>query len=62
MSEDEADDVKSRFAAFSKKAYLDVLLPKEDDFDAIAVLQDGSPEELQRAPSRRHLFFGQYCP
>jgi len=51
-------DIKSQFESFSKQAYLDVLLPKNDDFDATLVLRDGSPEELQRAPSRRHLFFG----
>jgi hypothetical protein len=58
MSNDEAANVKTLFGTFSKKAHLDVLLPKDDGFDAITVLRQGAPEELQRAPSRRHLFFG----
>ncbi|KAK0947268.1 hypothetical protein LTR29_001223 [Friedmanniomyces endolithicus] len=40
-----------------KGAYLDVLLPKASDFNASALIQSGSPEELARAPSRRNLFF-----
>lgn len=51
-------DVRGEFAALGRKAYLDVLLPREDGFDATVVLRDGSPEELQRAASRKQLYFG----
>jgi len=57
MAQDPAD-VKSRFETLSRGAYLDVLLPKASDFNASALIQSGSPEELARAPSRRNLFFG----
>ncbi|TKA72056.1 hypothetical protein B0A55_06661 [Friedmanniomyces simplex] len=56
MAQDDAD-ARSRFEALSKGAYLDVLLPKSSDFNASALIRDGSPEELARAPSRRNLFF-----
>lgn len=58
MPEDATTTLTSRFEAVSKGAYLDVLLPKSSDFDASALIRDGSPEELARAPSRRDLFFG----
>ncbi|KAK0366766.1 hypothetical protein LTR91_021156 [Friedmanniomyces endolithicus] len=57
MAQDLADVKKTRFEALSRGAYLDVLLPKSSDFNASALIQDGSPEELARAPSRRNLFF-----
>lgn len=50
-------DLKSRFEALSP-AYLEVYLPKAQDFDAAALLRAGNPEELARAPGRRNLFFG----
>ncbi|KAK0356186.1 hypothetical protein LTR02_011654 [Friedmanniomyces endolithicus] len=57
MAQDPADVKKTRFEALSRGAYLDVMLPKSSDFSASALIQDGSPEELARAPSRRNLFF-----
>ncbi|KAK1819744.1 hypothetical protein LTR12_005770 [Friedmanniomyces endolithicus] len=57
MAQDPADVKKTRFEALSRGAYLDVLLPKSSDFNASALIQDGSPEELARASSRRNLFF-----
>lgn len=61
MSEDKAPGVKTRFEALSKGAVLDVLIPKSEAFDAAAALrgENGSPEDLQSVPLRRHLFFGQ---
>ena len=50
--------IKKRFETLSKGAYFEVLLPRSSDFDAIALLKDGSPEELAKAPTRRNLFFG----
>lgn len=60
MSSDTDEDAKITFEALSKAAVLDVLIPKSDAFDAAAVLrgEDGSPEDLQSVPLRRHLFFG----
>nr|OQO27609.1 hypothetical protein B0A51_03598 [Rachicladosporium sp. CCFEE 5018] len=52
-----AIDVRADFAALSKKAYLEVLVPKDDTFDAATVLRNGSPEELQRAVARKQLYF-----
>ncbi|KAK5734858.1 hypothetical protein LTR17_008630 [Elasticomyces elasticus] len=49
--------LRSQFDTLSKGAYLDVLLPKSPDFNAGALVKDGSSEELARAPSRRNLFF-----
>ena len=43
----------TRFESLSKGAYLDVLLPRASDFDAVSLIRDGTPEELARAPSRR---------
>lgn len=51
-------DIKTHFETISRSAYLDVLLPKSPDFDAAALLRDGSPDEISRAPARRNLFFG----
>ncbi|KAM0723129.1 hypothetical protein Q7P37_001329 [Cladosporium fusiforme] len=48
---------RNEFEALSKGAYLEVLLPSTNDFDAVALLRDGKPEEIKRAPSRKHLFF-----
>lgn len=53
-------DIKARFEALSKSAYLDVSLPKTADFDAAALIRNGTPEEIARAPTRRNLFFGNY--
>jgi hypothetical protein len=50
--------VKASFEALSKGAVLDVLLPATGKFDAVALLQAGTPEEIKKAPSRKHLFFG----
>lgn len=60
MSTDSANDVKTQFENLSKGAVLDVLIPKSDAFNAAAVLrgEDGSPNDLQSVPLRRHLFFG----
>lgn len=60
MSTDSANDEKTPFEILSKGAVLDVLIPKSDAFDAAAVLrgEDGSPDDLQSVPLRRHLFFG----
>ena len=59
------EDVKTRFEILSKGAVLDVLIPKSDAFDAVAVLRgsgsggDGpSAHKLRDVPLRRHLFFG----
>lgn len=51
-------DVKTRFEALSQSAFLDVHLPKTSDFDAGALIRDGSPDDISRAPARRNLFFG----
>ena len=51
-------NLKTRFELLSKGAYFEVLLPRSSDFDAVALLRDGSPEELAKAPTRRNLFFG----
>lgn len=50
-------DLKSSFEALCP-AYLEVHLPRAQDFDAAAVLRSGTPEELVRTPGRRNLFFG----
>jgi hypothetical protein len=49
---------KSDFEALSKGALLEVLLPATRKFDAVAILQAGNPEEIKKAPSRKHLFLG----
>lgn len=49
---------KDEFEALSKGAYLEVLLPSTNGFDAVAALRGGKPEEIKRAPTRKHLFFG----
>lgn len=49
---------KADLEALSDGAYLDVLLPSSDDFDAASLLKDGNPEEIRRATTRKHLFFG----
>ena len=54
----DSEDLKTRFEVLSKGAYFEVLLPRSSDFDAVALLRDGSPEELAKAPTRRNLFFG----
>jgi hypothetical protein len=50
-------DVKKRFEALSP-AFLEVTLPRASDFDAVALLRSGHPEEIARAPGRKNLFFG----
>jgi hypothetical protein len=50
--------IKSDFEALSKGALLEVLLPATGKFDAVAVLQAGNPEEIKKAPARKHLFLG----
>jgi hypothetical protein len=50
---------KSDFESLSKGALLEVLLPADGKFDAVALLQAGNPEEVRKAPARKHLFFGQ---
>jgi hypothetical protein len=57
--------IKSDFERLSKGALLEVLLPADGKFDAVALLQAGNPEEVRKAPARKHLFFGQsstLCP
>jgi hypothetical protein len=49
---------KSDFEALAKGALLEVLLPATGQFDAVAILQAGNPEEIKKAPSRKHLFLG----
>lgn len=51
-------DLRMGFEAFAKDAYLDVLVPQENDFDATALLKDALPESLPRASMRRHLLYG----
>lgn len=51
-------NIKSDFESLSKGALLEVLLPAEGKFDAVALLQAGNPEEVRKAPTRKHLFFG----
>ena len=51
-------DIKSDFETLSKGALLEVLLPADGKFDAVAFLQAGNPEEVRKAPARKHLFFG----
>lgn len=58
MATQETSSIRSKFEVLSKGAYLDILLPRSDDIDVSKALQDGSPEELARMPSRRNLFFG----
>ena len=58
MASQDDGKIKSHFEAFSKDAVFDILLPRSDELDVSNILRDGSPEELQRAPSRRNLFFG----
>ena len=53
-------NVKSEFESLSTGALLEVLLPADGNFDAVALLQAGNPEEVRKAPARKHLFFGQY--
>ncbi|KAK4507696.1 hypothetical protein PRZ48_001431 [Zasmidium cellare] len=50
-------DVKTRFEALSQSAFLDVHLPKTSDFNAGALIRDGFPDDISRAPARRNLFF-----
>lgn len=50
--------IKADFEALSKGALLEVLLPATGQFDAAALLQAGNPEEIRKAPSRKHLFLG----
>lgn len=52
-------NIKSEFESLSKGALLEVLLPADGKFDAVALLQAGNPEEVRKAPARKHLFFGQ---
>jgi hypothetical protein len=49
---------KSDFESLSKGALLEVLLPADGQFDAVTILQAGNPEEIKKAPARKHLFFG----
>lgn len=58
MATQETPSIKSRFEAFSKSAHLELLLPRSDDSGILKILQNGSPEDLSRLPSRRNLFFG----
>ena len=51
-------NTKSDFESLSKGALLEVLLPADGSFDAVAILQAGNPEEIKKAPARKHLFFG----
>jgi len=53
-----AMNTKSDFESLSKGALLEVLLPADGTFDAVATLQAGTPEEIKKAPARKHLFFG----
>lgn len=59
---DNDETVHQRFASVTTAAYLDVLLPKSPDFDALHVLNHGSPEEIAGASQRRNLFFGTRPP
>jgi len=58
MAGEHSEAIRARLEDLSKNAFLDVLLPRAPDFDAAAILEGGSPEDLGQAPSRRHLFFG----
>ena len=62
MAVQETPDIKSRFEALSKGSYLDLLIPRSRDIDVSKILQDATPEELARMPSRRNLFFGEDLP
>lgn len=53
-----AMSVKADFDSLSRGALLEVLLPVDGKFDAVAILQAGNPEEIRKASSRKHLFFG----
>lgn len=53
-------DLAARFQALSKAAYLDLLVPRDAEFDALTALRKGDPAEIGRAASRRNLFFGMY--
>jgi hypothetical protein len=52
-------DARTRFEALSP-AFLEVTLPRASNFDAVALLRQGNPEEIARTPGRRNLFFGEY--
>jgi len=52
-------NIKTDFESLSKGALLEVLLPADGKFDAVALLLAGNPEEVRKAPTRKHLFFGQ---
>jgi len=56
--ESKQDVRKTAFETLAKGAYLDVLLPKTSDFNAAALIESGSADELAKAPTRRNLFFG----
>ena len=58
MATQETPDIKSKFEALSKGSYLDLLIPRSSDIDVSKILQDATPEELARMPTRRNLFFG----
>jgi hypothetical protein len=58
VSKAPSGDIKAAFETLSKDAHLDLLLPRSNEFNVSKLLQDGSPEELARIPSRRNLFFG----
>ncbi|SMR45346.1 unnamed protein product [Zymoseptoria tritici ST99CH_3D1] len=49
-------DARRRFEALSP-AFLEVTLPRASDFDAVALLRKGNPEEIARVPGRKNLFF-----
>ncbi|KAK4560527.1 hypothetical protein LTR86_005724 [Recurvomyces mirabilis] len=52
------DERRAGFETLANEAYLDVLLPRTMDFDAASLVENGSAEELAKAPTRRALFFG----
>ena len=54
----ESKGIKQQFEAFARTAHLDVLLPRSNDLTIHKILQEGSPEDVFRVPSRRNLFFG----
>ncbi|SMQ46823.1 unnamed protein product [Zymoseptoria tritici ST99CH_3D7] len=49
-------DARKRFEALSP-AFLEVTLPRASDFDAVALLRKGNPEEIARISGRKNLFF-----
>ena len=58
MTDKGLTDLKFKFEALTKGAYLDILIPKSSDDNVSKLLHDGTPEELARLPARRNLYFG----